>query len=280
MRIKRRDTQEIIKIDGRSISFYRSGKGYPLVLLPGFGARREVWKEIIPALSKYFKVYAFSLPVWGTYNNKGKQYHLKNLGCLFEKLIKNFKIKKPVIVGHSIGSVIALKYALRHPKSVKKLIFVSSPLTDHRRKIPFSWRIAVKFALKSKRTANIIGYLCRHPRLMRTISRIVLPKKIIKISLSEPAIFFRDFPVKALASCYAYLFKASFKNDLLKINTPVLFIYGTKDKTLRRFGGTTLYSSVSGAKIFPLPCSHFIPTELPEELSHLILEFTGKKPVK
>src|SRR3989344_3206191 len=130
-------TKRKLKIDGLNLEYYKEGKGSKtIILLPGLGSDCSLWDNIIPKLSNNFRVFAFSIPPYGSKSTNSHVYTIRTYDKLVEKLIKKFNIKKPVLVGHSVGGLAALVYCSKHPRSVKKLILVSTPLTDLNFRLP------------------------------------------------------------------------------------------------------------------------------------------------
>lgn len=265
--------KQTVKIDGRRISYFESGKGKPLVLLPGLGSDCTLWIRMIPYLSKHFHVYAFSLPVYGTRNEHGHRYSFRTLHKLLHKIVKHFGINNPVLIGHSLGALVSMIYTTRHPRKVSKLIMVSAPLTDHSTKPPFLWRTAVNFALNSKRIKDIVSYVENNPDLLIHLLQILLPRRKVGRTASTAQDLLRKLPVKAIATCYHDLFNINFRKYIEKVRTPTLVVHGTKDDVLAMFRGTALYPFIPTAHIATLPSQHFIPADMPNDLSHLVLNF-------
>lgn len=262
-----------VKIDGRVISYLEEGKGQAVVLLPGLASDCEDWQEIVAKLRSHFRVYAFSLPFYGTYNNHGQRYTYNTFPSLLEKLVKTFKIQKPVLVGHSLGAVICVKYIAQHPNSVARLVCVSAPFTDHSQPIPPLWRFGVDFALKSKRTQEIIDWLETNQELVSLVMSVAFPQRNLARLTKAGTEMLSTMPAKSMALCYKDTFDLSFRTDLEKVHLPTLFVYGTQDTALAAINGTALYNLIPEAKVVTLPTSHFIPVDEPEKLSELILKF-------
>jgi pimeloyl-ACP methyl ester carboxylesterase len=268
--------KKYILIDGRRIDYLEGGKGQPIVLFPGLGVNCMVWSEVIPHLEKYFKVYAFSLPCYGTTNNLGHRYTFHTFPQLAEKLISTFKIKKPILGGHSLGAVISVEYAALHQKSVRSLLLVSAPFTDHAKPLPPLWELTVDFALKSKRTQEIADWLENNPEMIRLLCQVLFPERDRRQLTTVGKDLLKGIPAKAMASCYHDIFHWSFKSSLEKIKIPTLFIHGLKDEPINKINGTALYNLVPNAQIEALPGGHFLPSDMPKEVSEMILEFLKK----
>ncbi len=242
-------------------------------MLPGLYSDCTIWEKVIYKLRSHFKIYAFSLPLYGTYDNKHHQYTFYTLPRLLEQLLQRFKIKSPILMGHSIGAVVSMIYAVRSHHKVDRLICVSAPLKKHVLKVPLSWEIAVQFALTSKRNRDIVDWLNKQDELVDRLRNIVLPHKKTKHEAKD---VLPKLPLKNMAHCYFDLFHFEFDDEIAlvaKSKLPSLFIYGINDIPLQEFQGTSLYTKVSGAEIVPLATGHYIPLTMPEELSRAVLNF-------
>ena len=96
-----------------------------MVLIHGLGSSVEVWDGVAPFLSGSFNVFRFELSGHGgspTIENPTIQAEVERL---HEFLLEN-DLPQPVLVGHGLGGMIALTYALDHPADVKRLILMDT----------------------------------------------------------------------------------------------------------------------------------------------------------
>lgn len=264
-----------IKIDGRVITYIEEGKGKPIVFLHGLGSDCTLWSAVIPAFAKHYKVWSFSLPWYGTHDIYGRVYTFHTYPRFLESLIKQFRIRKPVLVGHSLGGVTAVGYAAEHPRSTRAVIAVSAPFSDHKKPPPPTWEFAIHLALGRKTVREVIKWLVSQKDLVKVVSGVIFPDRRIREETSEEeaAGFFRKMPIKSIAQCFSDALKFSFRHWLEALEVPTLFVYGTKDTPVLTINGTALYSLPKKAETVSLPCEHFIPTDKPEELTMLIFGF-------
>src|SRR5256885_5196087 len=105
--------EQAIRNGSRSF-FQRKGNGPVLLRLPGIGASHAIWAPVSDCLSKSYIVIAPDLPGLG-----GKSDPLliptsvETLTDTIEAFIKKLDLKKPHIVGNSLGGGIALELAKR-----------------------------------------------------------------------------------------------------------------------------------------------------------------------
>ncbi len=102
------------------------GRGeFEMVLIHGLGGNAAEWDEVTPYLQGTFNVYTFEL------GGHGKTRPIDNPSITaevhhLERFIKENGVVYPTLVGHGLGGMIALQYALDHPADVHRLIVMDS----------------------------------------------------------------------------------------------------------------------------------------------------------
>ncbi|MCW5906718.1 MAG: alpha/beta hydrolase [Chitinophagales bacterium] len=94
-----------------------SGKGKAVVLVHGFMEEGSMWNDVVRALSKSHKVIVPDLEGFGNSPLKHSSAKLsmeKYADDVFEMLQKE-KVKKCIMLGHSMGGYITLHFAEKHP---------------------------------------------------------------------------------------------------------------------------------------------------------------------
>jgi pimeloyl-ACP methyl ester carboxylesterase len=112
----------------RHISVVATGKGTPVILIPGLSSPRAVWDGVVPELAKHHRVYTVQI------NGFAGDAPGANLtpGILdgvvddLHALIGKEKIAGTAIVGHSMGGLLALMVAKAHPGDAGKLMIIDS----------------------------------------------------------------------------------------------------------------------------------------------------------
>lgn len=104
-----------------------SGAGTPLILLHGWGLHSGVWQGILPALKNQFHCYAVDMLEHGeTQHSNSQSFSLENMRDELNQLIASIDSDNIVLLGWSLGGLVALDYSSCFPDTVKKLILVSS----------------------------------------------------------------------------------------------------------------------------------------------------------
>jgi len=107
---------------------YGSALLEPLVMLHGGAWRWQAYLSLIPTLSQRWHVYAMDLRGNGRSSWMAEHYCLEDFTEDTEEFIRRLNVPA-VLVGHSLGGVIALMAAARCPEKVKALILEDPALT-------------------------------------------------------------------------------------------------------------------------------------------------------
>lgn len=105
------------------------GSGIPLLLIHGWGMHGGLWDGVAEVLAQYFSVLVVDLPGHGHSTTlspaNGRGAGPDSLDAIVDALSEQFD--EPLAVcGWSMGGQIALRWALRHPLQVERLVLVSS----------------------------------------------------------------------------------------------------------------------------------------------------------
>jgi len=107
---------------------YGPASGEPLVMLHGGAWCWQEYLSLIPSLSKRWHIYALDLRGNGRSSWVAEHYRLEDFTEDTVEFLRQLKAPA-VLVGHSIGGVIALMAAARCPEKVKALIIEDIALT-------------------------------------------------------------------------------------------------------------------------------------------------------
>jgi pimeloyl-ACP methyl ester carboxylesterase len=108
------------------IHFSSKGKGRTIILLHGFLESKLVWSETFERLSKSFRVLAIDLPGFGQSDCYGYVHTMEFMAQSVKAVIDLLKLKRIVIVGHSMGGYVALAFAELYPECVRGLALLNS----------------------------------------------------------------------------------------------------------------------------------------------------------
>jgi len=113
-----------VRIDGTLLAYRRWGNaGTPIVLLSGFAEPSWVWHEVGPLLAQGHRVFAVDLPPFGFSQRRGP-YTLSHWEELVRGFAERFGLVRPILVGHSLGAAIVVRYALAYPHGTAGIVLL------------------------------------------------------------------------------------------------------------------------------------------------------------
>lgn len=190
--------------------------GYNLIILPGWGGSHDTWRDFVKVAEKYFdQVKVIDLPCFGDCPCPQTVWGVEDYAQYAYSEISKLNFTNTVLMGHSFGGQVSVKFASEHPEMIKKMILsgpaVFRPSFSVRR---FFFGLLAKFGKK----------IFSLPFLEKAgvFARKFLYHKIIKS---------RDYVDSA--GIKKEIFKKIIRQDLSgilpKIEIPTLILWGEKD---------------------------------------------------
>src|SRR5512132_4332188 len=121
-------TGRFIDVAGVKLHFLERGSGTPVVLLHGNGvlAQDFVGSGVLEHLAAHHRVVAFDRPGFGfSERPRNRTWTPEAQADLLRSAFERLRIERPVVVGHSWGTLVALALALNHPERVHGLLLLS-----------------------------------------------------------------------------------------------------------------------------------------------------------
>ena len=115
------------------IAWREAGHGTPLLLLHGIGSGSGSWAGQFDALARDYRVLAWDAPGYGDSDPLAVAHPLGNdYAAALTGLLAAAQVQEPVIVvGHSLGAIVAAAWAARQPGRVSALV-MASPARGYR----------------------------------------------------------------------------------------------------------------------------------------------------
>lgn len=102
------------------------GHGQPMILIPGFGSSGEVWDGVVAHYQERYECHVLTLSGFAGAPASGESAVMPLVREQLAAYVAARGLDKPVVVGHSMGGVIALSLAAEHPDAVGPLVIVDS----------------------------------------------------------------------------------------------------------------------------------------------------------
>jgi pimeloyl-ACP methyl ester carboxylesterase len=117
-----------VNVDNTRVHYIERGRGTPLVLLHGNTLRLEdfVASGLVERLARNYRVLAFDRPGFGyTERPRNRLWTAAAQAALLRQAFLQLGVERPIVLGHSWGTLVALELALMASVAVRKLVLVS-----------------------------------------------------------------------------------------------------------------------------------------------------------
>jgi pimeloyl-ACP methyl ester carboxylesterase len=123
--------------NGLTVYVYDAGAGTatPMLLTHGLGDEADTWRHLITPLSAGRRVVALDLPGFGRSDKPKRPYTIPFFQNVVIELLDTLGIQRAILVGHSLGAVLAHSVALNYPERVERLILIDGSLVARSQKV-------------------------------------------------------------------------------------------------------------------------------------------------
>ena len=121
------------------VNYIQYGEGKDILLLHGWGQNIEMMKMLGDNFSDRFRITILDFPGFGLSEEPSESWTIKDFADMLDEFVKELGIKKPIIMGHSFGGRVAIRYSADHV--VEKIVLFGSPCVREERELPLSVKI-------------------------------------------------------------------------------------------------------------------------------------------
>ena len=263
--------------------------GMPVTFLHANGYPPECYRPLISGLSERYQVFAMrQRPLWpGSNPNDISDWH--PLTDDFLQFLDEHPFKSLISIGHSVGGIVTLRAALKHPDRFRALVLIDPVLFPPI--IVRSWRVIsalglgyalhplVRAARNRRRQFNDLDRLFngyRRKPVFRYMDDLSLKAYVDGIACPAEHGYQLCYSVEWEMRIYA----TSVKHDmdiwqgLPGLNIPLMIIRGAETDTFWASTARRVLQNAPRVRIATIPQStHLVPLERPAEVYQAIQEF-------
>lgn len=257
--------ENFIQVDGNKIRYLESGDSKNiLVLVHGLGASAERWNNVIPHFAKYYHVIVPDLIGFGYSDKPVVDYTPDFFSTFLGKFFDALGIKRPNVIGASLGGQIAAEYASAHPNNIEKLILVS-PAGAMKQSTPALDAYIMAALYPNEQSAKNVFEMMEvsgnqvDDRIVRGfVERMQLPNA--KLAFMSTVLGLKNSEV--------------ITTKLHTIHSPTLIIWGSKDPVIPIQHAESFVSSIKDCRFYRMDgCGHTPYVQDPDAFSSIVLEF-------
>ena len=255
-----------------------TGKGKPMILIPGFASSGKTWDSTVAHYKDQYECHVLTLAGFAG-EPRIEAPFLETVRKDLAAYIRDNKMNKPVIVGHSLGGVLALWLAEREPDLVGPLVIVDS--------LPFLAAI-----MNPDATAESVKAQAEQMRKMYSGPPTEQTEKMgemaVKAMVTSPADFemimgwSRKSDRVAMGDAIYEMMTTDLRGDLDKIASPTLVLgtwiaykqYATREEVEKNF--RTQYAKLKNYDfVLSDKARHFVMLDDPDGFFQALDRFLG-----
>ena len=128
-----------IVINGLNINYIQYGSGHDIILLHGWGQNIEMMKPVGDNFSDRFRITILDFPGFGESDEPKEAWNIDKYSGFLEEFVSKLEIKKPIVIGHSFGGRVAIRYSARNP--IEKLVLFGAPCIRIQEELPIGVKV-------------------------------------------------------------------------------------------------------------------------------------------
>ena len=244
------------------------GEGLPVVLLHGLGLSGELWSRVRDGFGPGYQLILVDLRAAGqTRELEEEELSLERWSDDLAGLLDALDVRRPVIVGHSLGASIALKFALERPDDVRALALIGADASLS--------NLAPRMLANAERIENmgleawVDEFWSKSPPFSpESLERDpeILDEYRALLLANDPADYVRQ--------CRAIAAAEDLAERLGDISLPALVLIGGSDDRTLPEHGRQLATRLGDARVVELPdVGHTLPLEAPEAVAAALSAF-------
>jgi len=256
------------KANGIQINYQIEGAGPWLVMSHSLACAVSMWDEQVEALKHRYKVLRFDTRGHGATDAPAGAYTLALLADDLHALLDALGITSPHFVGLSMGGMIGMTYALKHPGVFKSLV-----LCDTSSRVPPEaqpvWDERIKTATEQGMAPLV------EPTLKRWFTEPFLARR--NSVVERVASLIRSTPAQGYVGCCYAIPKINLTDRLAAIKCPVQTIVGDKDVGTPVAMSEAIHKAIPGSELVVIAdASHLSNLEQPVAFNAALLKFLAR----
>ncbi|WP_461532602.1 alpha/beta fold hydrolase [Sinomicrobium sp.] len=252
---------------GIPVFFEEKGSGSAVVLLHGFLENTAMWEGFFPILSSKYRVVAIDLPGHGKTGCLGYVHTVEMMADVVREVLRYLKIRKSVLIGHSMGGYVALAFAEKHPDAVKGLVLLNATAR------------ADSLARKQNRDRAIAAVKKNHRSFIRiAVTNLFRPKnrKLFREEIAKTKSEALKTPLQGIVAALEGMKERDDREVLLHFSPYKKMIIAGKKDPILPFDSLVEQTRGTEVELVEVPDGHMSHIENKEEVLSAICWFLQK----
>lgn len=259
---------------GPRIYYERSGSGEPMLFVTGWMLSAAVFETVLPHYEEHFDCIVFDNRWAGRSAAPPRPTSIPELATDATRVLDELGLDSAHVYGISLGGMIAVELALRHPDRVRGLVLVGTTPGGPRGAPPGPRMLG---SLVYRLGRDVVGQRLRidPPPISAALFTPEFPKRHPEraAELLEPFGRHRVTPWGALAQTLATVYHETVSR-LPQMQAPTLLLHGGRDSMSPIANSRIMAALIPDAELVIIPnTGHGVPLERPELSVELLMEW-------
>lgn len=242
------------------------GKGQPIILIPGYSCSGEVWKETVNHLKDNYELHVMTLAGFAGTPPVNDDLILNTVKNQIIQYVKDKKLKKPMLMGHSLGAFMTLWLQSTEPDLFGKSICVDGLPFISAINNPTATSESIRNNPQMNKNATIKNFIALpNENYVKNMTRAMLYQVADSIRAKQIAQWSFESDRKTLGSTIVEMSQTDLRQDIAKIKQPILILaslFGTKEASEKEYN--LQYALLKNKTIKVANSKHFIMYDVPE----------------
>ena len=227
------------------------GNGHPVVLVHGLSGSARWWLPIVPELAGRYRVHVLELPGFGARGRSRPRFALRDGASWLVASLEEAELARAHLIGHSMGGLICLRVAARHPELVARLALIAPA------------------GLASRRST--VGHVVPLLRALAQSPPALVPVLVRDALHAGP---------RTLWQASRDLLREDVRADLAAVRCPTLLVWGERDPLVPPTLAEVFRSEIENCRLLLLERAGHVPMfDRPHEVASALSAFLAGEPV-
>ncbi|OLU20948.1 alpha/beta hydrolase [Pseudomonas sp. PA1(2017)] len=243
------------------------GQGQPVVLIHGVGLNKDMWGGQVVGLAQHFQVIVYDMLGHGDSPRPSVDTDLAGYADQLRELLDHLGLPQAMVIGFSMGGLVARAFALHHPQRIGALVVLNSVFNrspEQRAGVTARTAQAAEHGPDANAEAALSRWFSREYQAANPAQIAAIRQTLAG---NDAQGYLTTYTLFATQDMYR-------ADDLAEIQVPTLIATGELDPGSTPQMAEQLAQCIPGARAVVLAEQrHMMPVESPRLVNQMLLEF-------
>jgi len=261
--------QQMISVNGYEMAVRIRGKGPPVLMGHSLTFDSRMFDGQVDALQERFTLIQVDLPGHGDSGTPKEYFTLEEVADDLAALMDVLQVSKAAWVGHSLGGMVGMRLALRHPDRISAIALLNTSAeaeSQQMRDLYHHVNEASRGKPSDAKTVKFVLQLMFSPTFISEQSEHVAPYEDMLFNPKDAEGVYR--------TAHAVIWRSSVLEDMATLRPPALVLTSADDTSVPAHHGEAIVEKLPEAVHVHLDnCAHMSCVERPQAVADALQSF-------